>query len=51
MVKERVELYLNPPIWAFMASCRVNLTFTLYQAYITTLCVNYAYNIMYWREG
>jgi len=28
-VKERVELYFNSPLWAFVACPRVNITFTL----------------------
>jgi hypothetical protein len=30
-VKERVELYLYSPFWAFMACSRVNFTFTTTQ--------------------
>jgi hypothetical protein len=29
-VKERVELYLYSPLWAFMACSRVNFTFTCF---------------------
>jgi len=35
-VKERVELYFYPPIWAFVACSVVNLTFNFYLFIVIT---------------
>jgi hypothetical protein len=35
-VKERVELYLYPPLWAFVACSKMTFTFTFMINYLTS---------------
>jgi hypothetical protein len=52
-VKERVELYLYPPLWAFVASSRVNFTFTFtltFSQNVLQLLFTQELNIVYSKE-